>query len=935
MSSDQPSLRSKALKSVDQVLEKDPALLDRGTLVVANIVKCLSDPSSQVKESALGLLSKCMIMRRGLESLTYVQIANLAQDASIGVKKRAMRLLKDLYLRNEDPNIRSVVSGALLLRINDDEDTVKDLARLTLEEIWFTPLHALDSSNASDALQSKLLLQQQSSMLIGTIQQSESIAPILQDLLIQMMSKHSKAHVENTRIAKDLVLAMVDAIISEDALPGEHKRPAVVHALSIFAQAKPQLFTIAQLQPLLPYLKNVKATDNSNLYRYTIIIMRHTLPYMSNLPNALVEDMQSTLLQTLSRLPAAELKEVIICLWTLTSILGNSGKLVTITRSALDKFKSIMTSDSELTQIASVKTVLKLVLLIGHFAATFELDEHIAQFREKFPAYKGDSLPVLALEQITPLTLSNRPLAIRESALDSVCRICNAHPRLYMRPDVCGALQMAFQCPDDRLPLVLMDSLRGFFGPVADKKTVKTESSSQSAIQAGNDRIVKTYVATDRDGASTSLAQTFLTDAIDIALKSTGKLALSSAQVVVAINQLGLVHPRESAPCLVALQTSSTREIANMAYEEYKALFTRHESMYEKESVRAVQQAFAYQMRHANDSRGHVGSPAIAKLALFWDVMTIASAKTRKRFVTALCTRLEFTPSKLEYDGTVPSHFYFSRFCLENLALFDYTKADDLLALVDGLERIVSATGTGIAHEIESVVGNNGQTQSGIENQNSQLGSDTPQDANHEPPVNGNNTSTPDNLRRLGASAAILTLMWETRTYVSRLWSLSKYTSAQKRATSEKSRELARAPQRIPNSQPMTERYLARMSEIAQCFATPEALIQICTEFGEIMSVDEEARAVDDGDGDIETATPVNGDESAIVDARMPFKDSLATPEKRGRKRKSMTPGDTPRKKRNLSKSRTSAAVKAKKRMSKARRSADVSDDEADEDFGA
>jgi cohesin loading factor subunit SCC2 len=94
-------------------------------------------------------------MRRLQNALRYVpQIsgANIefliiqGQDTGLGVRKRVIKLLKAFYAVTEDTSRRVDISKKLVLRMLDEDDTVKDLSVKTMEELWFQSA-TLSSSN--------------------------------------------------------------------------------------------------------------------------------------------------------------------------------------------------------------------------------------------------------------------------------------------------------------------------------------------------------------------------------------------------------------------------------------------------------------------------------------------------------------------------------------------------------------------------------------------------------------------------------------------------------------------------------------------------------------------------------------------------------------------------------------------------------------------
>ena len=138
--SDQATTRSKGLKSIMQLLQKDPTILNRPN-VLRFFKSKAQDQSPLVRDSVIDLLGKCITLRPDLESNLYDHIKMGITDVAVGVRKRAMKLCKDIYLRTDEEAIKISIAKALMTRIKDVDSAVSELARKTFEEIWIAPLY--------------------------------------------------------------------------------------------------------------------------------------------------------------------------------------------------------------------------------------------------------------------------------------------------------------------------------------------------------------------------------------------------------------------------------------------------------------------------------------------------------------------------------------------------------------------------------------------------------------------------------------------------------------------------------------------------------------------------------------------------------------------------------------------------------------------------
>ena len=257
ISSEQITVRTRSLKSVTHMLEKDPTLLDRARNVKVLLMKCASDRSSMVRDSALMLIGKCVLLRPALEQEFCKSVLVLSNDSAVGVRKRAMKLLKDIYLRNTTQDLRAAICDTLLQRIQDSDKGVSDLARQTFEDIWMSPLWTYAEATEPKA-QAKLTLLAQNSLIIKTLQRGESASTILVCLLKDLLLATSKSAAGNFKVCKALVATAFDSMI--DRL-NEHESESqgqrdTLRLLTVFAMANPQLFDADQLKHLQHYIPN-------------------------------------------------------------------------------------------------------------------------------------------------------------------------------------------------------------------------------------------------------------------------------------------------------------------------------------------------------------------------------------------------------------------------------------------------------------------------------------------------------------------------------------------------------------------------------------------------------------------------------------------------------------------------------------------------------
>jgi cohesin loading factor subunit SCC2 len=187
MDDNQAQSRSKALKSITQLLSKDPTILNR-TQVIPYIMKKGQDASPLVRDSAVDLLGKCISIKPEIEGMVAKTIIERSVDTGVAVRKRSMKILKDIYLHTKKENLKVMIAEALVLRIKDNDSGVAEQAKKTFEEIWIAPFYTLigddetDNTSVDISPQMKLIANERVSVIVKIVQK-DIILSALHDVI--------------------------------------------------------------------------------------------------------------------------------------------------------------------------------------------------------------------------------------------------------------------------------------------------------------------------------------------------------------------------------------------------------------------------------------------------------------------------------------------------------------------------------------------------------------------------------------------------------------------------------------------------------------------------------------------------------------------------------------------------------------------------------
>lgn len=820
------------------MLEKDPSLLDRDASVMRVILRCATDASPMVRDSALSLIAKCIALKPKLEEDGCRSILTCAADPTAGVRKRCIGLLKDIYLKTSRTELKLAIVDSFLQRTTDTEESVATLARQTFEEVWLTPFHELIDSS-QDGSKLRVGLGERVTLIASLVQRSETALETLGFCLKKILSDNSKTASLNFKVCKAMVATMFEKLVEDESSEKEFQQ-ALLQTITVFAKANAKLFSPDQLETLHPYIGNLATAEDLFIFRSVVVIYRCVLPYLSSAHNSLLKEVQNDLFKSVAKLARSELNEVMACLWTINGVLRNTDRLVKLTISVLkpiQHYRNVDLADNANSAIvARAKSYIRIAGCVGRHC---DLEKYEPHFKNAFPSWKGGSVAGLMIDSIVPFTLPKQPLELRVMALESVGSICQSWPAQFSRDEPRKILSMVFKEDNASLQNIVLKSFAEFFAMHEGKAEKSVVPSAEKADQENSTRLGGSLKASDNDGAAALIAQHFLQSMLRVAQSRQDAYALTAIELIASINRQGLVHPKECAGVLVSLETSTVPAIAKVAFDTHRMLHQQYESMFEREYMRAVQEAFYYQRDVVGDPSGALARPYVAKLAPLFDIIKTSNSRYQKKFLSNLCSKVDFELKKLDSTGDPPEHLLLTRFVAQNLAFFDYGQLAELVSAVECMERIVSATGTVVAHSIEIEI-----FPPRMEAPLGELSSEpVPQGPGNAEPLPQVNPSV---LRQLATAAASLSMLWEARTYLRRLYGIHAHVREKDGKAAAK--ELNKSATKV---QGVTgDKFWDAISRNMEALNSEDQMISKCREFATLLAIDDEFKVGQDEDAE-------------------------------------------------------------------------------------
>lgn len=824
--SPQATLRTRALRSLPQLLEKDPTILDESNHILACIQRCATeDSSSQVRDSALTLLEKCVVLRPALGVRACKCFMDRASDSAVGVRKKAVTLLRDTYIRNSSQELRAAVADTILHRLKDPEDKVADLARQTFEEIWLNPFHSICGAETLST-QGRKDLEQHSFLIIATAQRSLEATDMLEALFRDALGKSTKAAMANKLVCKAVVSLLFECILDNDQTKQRPAQKDCLYGLTIFAKVEPRLFNTDQMHKLRPYLRNLNTPEDLLLYRPTLMIYRRVLPVLPIMQKEFLLSIENVLVGTITSIGKLDLIEAAMCLRIINGVTQDTSRVVKIILQVLLKLDFY--SRSEAPGNEDQKRLTRFLLLAGSFGKAFDFEAERKVFEEKLPAAKSIPIREFIITTLLPFNAEKYGLSIQESALDAVAMLCQSWPKGFKKAACRAAFKSALQSNEPRLVELALSGLRDFYFDVDDPSKAGLASQQDGGATKADDRLGKSYVQNDRDAAAMDITQRLFPEVCHIALNSTGHLALISTELLACLSRQGVRQAKDFLGAFVALGTSPDPLISKISLEEHRTIVAKQESSLDRENVSATDTAFMYAKGGLKSESG-IDLSGKPRLAAFYEVLKTGSVVTRKKLLSGLCNRID----EQSKSGT---GYPYSRYVLENLGLLDYGKVDELLTFLDAADKVLNTTGNSLAQQLESLLHDQNQVQ---------VSGDTMVDGEEEqkqPKI------SEEDLRRLAPQIIVLSALWETRSHIKRAWGLQALRNGKSKPAPK---DTGKPPLRAANVDQAA--FLAKFDALSSAMQDQASMLAACHAFLEQMTIDNEQRLNSDEDANDST----------------------------------------------------------------------------------
>ncbi|KAF8158512.1 hypothetical protein B0H34DRAFT_797892 [Crassisporium funariophilum] len=707
MALDAPAIfmRTKALRALGQIVTSDASILSAAN-VRRGIESHLLDSSPAVRDAAVELIGKYMIDSPEVAGDYYQKIADRIADTGLGVRKRVIKLLKSFYSVTHD-NVRRIdIATRLVLRMLDEDDTVKDLAIKTIEELWFPPVPLASALKTRTTAPSnnphdKSALLSKVAVIMGTSANFKDRQSPLEDVLHKIMAEKegNEAFSLHARYS-EICEALIDGLVDASDLPG-FTVINCIRTIYLLTSAYPSILSGTNASTLLPYLKNASTPEELTTSDYLLKIFRVSIPHMPKTAAKFGHELQAAL-QPMIIKPSGGggvqiLQETVGCMCIVVQHLSHDFvRLVNLIKSCNARLQQIIKRPaSQELNANDVRALVILIFIVSLLAENCNFDT----LRNEKPALAPD------LDSITqgPITehIYNSLLTIYEKYANSTLRgrilqclgfLFRAQPTLMTLERSATIMDEIFAAPEEEGRGRLLKIMQDFLVSEASKHSAKEKESSKSKSKPTDVNMEELVGNTDGfadSGVSSAIVQRYLDHVLEAALSQNISIQGVAIDVLSFTIKQGLAHPLQSFPVIVALETSPVTSISNRASALHAILQSKHASLLNTRYTISARMSFDYQKKIADSIQGFRMQPVPIALLQRWYSHVREKRPTRQDFLKSLVKVFQENSA----SQTTQDDVNYARYMAENFATFDYKTLEEVFTVIKYLTSVLSTTG--------------------------------------------------------------------------------------------------------------------------------------------------------------------------------------------------------------------------------------------------
>nr|XP_040566817.1 nipped-B-like protein [Lepeophtheirus salmonis] len=695
-------VRTRALKCMALIVQEDPNVLLRADMQKW-VHYSFTDSSTMVREAAVDLVGKFILHKRDLIEQYYPMISQRILDTGVSVRKRVIKILKDICLQFPDYNMIPEICGKMIRRINDEEG-IRKLVMEVFQNMWFQPIKERNRTPEEE----KLLITRAQNITDVVVACRDTGLEWFEQLL-QTLFKPPQDKEDVTKkvveAPKHLVLAcqqIVDCIIesvlqmeegqnNEDSLntsgsPSPSNRiVACLNTLYLFAKIRPTLL-VEHVQILQPYLSITCKTKNDYL---TIVHVARTMELVVPLIKHPSEVFLSQLEEDSVKLVIEH--NIPACVSCLGSIVNNVTKNYGLIRDCFVKYCNKMSiyrrahenDPLDLRLKKSMPIFLRGLFTVGLFLRHFDFSNP-----DIYTGLTGGKDTVDEVFETMFYFMRHESTDIQTATLQALGNLCVRHFNFMLTTKLknlyVDILKEDFY--DTKHKVVILNNLENYL--------CEEENRMISQDKHWLENCKKENLKEMRDvtsGMASTVIQVYLKYILNSVIHPALEARRAALRVIGLVLAQGLVNPVQIVPYLICMSTDPATAVSHTADRELQDIGKKYPTFIYTKLFQGIKLSHKLQMTIRKDGevvRGFREKEGEVPTALHGFMYSIM--KTTKVQRRALLNNLLKQFDDYSNETSLAQRLYLA----DNLAYIPYTVVDEPLFVIHHIQIMVSVIGS-------------------------------------------------------------------------------------------------------------------------------------------------------------------------------------------------------------------------------------------------
>ncbi|XP_053394741.1 nipped-B-like protein isoform X2 [Mercenaria mercenaria] len=680
------AIRTKAMKCLTSVVEADPGVLARPDMERGVHGRFL-DPSTSVREAAIELVGKFILIRPELIPQYYNMLSERILDTGISVRKRVIKIFRDIF--NEKPDFNKIPDMCVkMIRRVNDEDGIKKLVNEVFQTMWFTPL----SSREKDSTK---LIQRVVNITEVVAASKDTGFEFIEQLLDNLLKKDEHGNYNKSALTscRQIVDCLVENVLrlEETSVDGKcsNRLSACLSTLYLFSKIKPDLM-LEHAQTLQPYL-NIKCSNQGDFYvlHYVARILELVIPLMDHPSENFLAQVEEDMIKLILNHGMMVLESCVSCLGAVVNNVSHNYPLVKDCFQKffgyLVKFQSYHQGHPTVPLQGNRKpTLLRSLFTVGLMCKHFNFESKEL----------GDDTETSLKEKIFDVLVyytTHVDEDVQSKALTGLGFLAVRHYEYMLGRTLKTMYSEHLTNPDTPIKLKCQ-VLKNLYYYLVEEEVRMAKSDADWKKHAKEEDLKE--MGDVQSGMASTIMQVYLKEVLEVFFSSKSQVRLEALNVIQLVLKQGLIHPVQCVPYLISMATDSEAPIRVKAEQQLQEIEKKYPGFIHSKALQGIKMCFRlHRLIQGTESnnivvRGlHNPDDNSSSLNAFLYNILRTNRSHRRAILTSLLNLLDDSARI-----NLPEQLYIA----DNLAFFLYQTQDEPLYIIHQIDIIVSVSGSNL-----------------------------------------------------------------------------------------------------------------------------------------------------------------------------------------------------------------------------------------------